>query len=494
MVVIGAGAAGLSAAIDLARRGLSVTVLERAAEPGGKLRQVHALGAGIDSGPTVFTMRWVFESLFADAGVRLDEALALTPLSVLARHAWGEGGRLDLFADRERSAQAIGEFSGPQEARRFLAFCEQAAAVYRTLEGPYIRSARPTLTGLTRALGPAGLATLWRLGPLQTLWRSLARHFHDPRLQQLFGRYATYCGGSPMRAPATLMLVAQVEMDGVWAVRGGMIALARALAGLAQRHGAQIRCQAHCERILVEGGRVRGVLLADGERLAADSVVFNGDVGALAGGLLGEAARPATRPVPPGARSLSALTWSMNAPTEGFPLLHHNVFFDQDYASEFSDVFGRGQLPRRPTVYLCAQDRLDHDAAPAAAGERLLCLVNAPPVGDRRAFEPPEIEACAERAFGLLARCGLQVTRNAANAVVTTPADFERLFPATGGALYGRASHGWMTPFARPGSASRIPGLWLAGGSVHPGPGVPMATLSGRLAAQALIAGLGGSA
>jgi 1-hydroxycarotenoid 3,4-desaturase len=115
-------------------------------------------------------------------------------------------------------------------------------------------------------------------------------------------------------------------------------------------------------------------------------------------------------------------------------------------------------------------------------------------VGDRRAFEPPEIEACAERAFGLLARCGLQVTRNAANAVVTTPADFERLFPATGGALYGRASHGWMTPFARPGSASRIPGLWLAGGSVHPGPGVPMATLSGRLAAQALIAGLGGSA
>jgi 1-hydroxycarotenoid 3,4-desaturase len=282
VVVVGAGAAGLSAAIDLARRGLSVTVLERAAEPGGKLRQVSVLGAGIDSGPTVFTMRWVFESLFADAGVRLDEALSLTPLSVLARHAWGEGGRLDLFADRERSAQAIGEFSGPQEARRFLAFCAQAAEVYRALEGPYIRSPRPSLVGLTRALGPAGLATLWRLGPLHTLWRALARHFHDPRLRQLFGRYATYCGGSPMRAPATLMLVAQVEMDGVWAVRGGMIALARALAGLAQRHGAHIRCQAHCERLLVEGGRVRGVVLADGERIAADSVVFNGDVGALA--------------------------------------------------------------------------------------------------------------------------------------------------------------------------------------------------------------------
>jgi 1-hydroxycarotenoid 3,4-desaturase len=109
-------------------------------------------------------------------------------------------------------------------------------------------------------------------------------------------------------------------------------------------------------------------------------------------------------------------------------------------------------------------------------------------------FEPPEIDACADRAFGLLERCGLRVARSAAHAVATTPADFERLFPATGGALYGRASHGWMTPFARPGAASRLPGLWLAGGSVHPGPGVPMATLSGRLAAQALLADLDGSA
>lgn len=487
--MIGAGVGGLAAAIDLARAGLQVTVLEKAAVPGGKLRQVEAGGAPIDSGPTVFTMRWVFEELFADAGASLETSLRLKPLSVLARHAWGAGGQLDLYADPARSAQAIGEFSGPREAERFLRFCAQAREVYRTLEGPYIRSPRPTPWGLSRDLGPRGLAVLWRLGLFSDLWRALGRHFTDPRLRQLFGRYATYCGGSPFQAPATLMLVAQVEMDGVWAIDGGMSELSRTMADLARRLGVSIRCGTKVERVVIDGGRARGVDLAGGERLAAESVVFNGDVGALANGLLGEGTRRATRAVPASARSLSALTWSVLASTQGFPLLHHNVFFDQDYASEFEDVFRHGRLPVRPTVYVCAQDRLDDASAPDA--ERLLLLVNAPPTGDRHAFGSAEIEACAERAFGLLQRCGLEVRREPAATVPTTPADFERLFPATGGALYGRASHGWNVPFVRHGAASALPGLWLAGGSVHPGPGVPMATLSGRQAARALIGSIG---
>ena len=488
VVVVGAGVAGLAAAIDLARRGLSVTVLERAAVPGGKLRQVLADGAPIDSGPTVFTMRWVFDALFSEAGSSLDAELGLSPLTVLARHAWGAGGRLDLFADPARSTDAIGAFAGPDEARRFAGFCDQARRVYDTLEGPYIRSSRPTPVGIARDLGPRGLSVLWGLGPFRDLWSALARHFHDPRLQQLFGRYATYCGASPFEAPATLMLIAQVEMDGVWAVDGGMIELARALARLAQRHGATIRCGAHCERILVEGGRARGVELAGGERIEADSIVFNGDVGALSAGMLGEGARGATPRVPPAARSLSALTWSIRGTAHGFPLVRHNVFFDDDYASEFADVFGRGRLPEKPTVYICAQDR--GDAAGVDGPERLLCLVNAPATGDAHPFSSTEIEQCEHRAFSLLARCGLQVDRSQQGTVTTTPTDFDRLFPATGGALYGQASHGWMASFKRPSSPSRLPGLWLAGGSAHPGPGVPMAAMSGRLAAAALMARL----
>jgi 1-hydroxycarotenoid 3,4-desaturase len=197
----------------------------------------------------------------------------------------------------------------------------------------------------------------------------------------------------------------------------------------------------------------------------------------------------AVPPMPRAARSLSAVTWSMVAETAGFPLAHHNVFFSGDYRAEFEAIFRHGRVPEQPTVYVCAQDRGDGVAAPAGA-ERLLVLVNAPPSGDVHTFPPPEIESCAERTFAQLERCGLNVRRRPEATTATSPADFERLFPGTGGALYGRAPHGWRASFQRPGARTRLPGLYLAGGSVHPGPGVPMAAMSGRLAAARLMADL----
>jgi len=231
---------------------------------------------------------------------------------------------------------------------------------------------------------------------------------------------------------------------------------------------------------------VSGVLLASGERLAADSVVFNGDVAALRGGLLGPQVQDSV-PTKAQPRSLSALTWSIHTPTSGLPLDRHNVFFRSDYESEFRDIFGRGQLPTQPTVYVCAQDR-GTGTVPEGA-ERLLCLVNAPALGDQPSrFTPQEIEPCQTAAFTLLRRCGLRIRQANPPSVLTTPADFHRLFPATGGALYGQATHGWMSAFARPNAATPVAGLFLAGGSVHPGPGVPMAALSGLRAAEALLA------
>ncbi len=485
VIVIGAGVGGLACAIDLAAAGFLVTVVERAKAAGGKMREVTVAGARVDAGPTVFTMRWVFDALFEAAGTSLDSHLKLKPLEVLARHSWGEGKGLDLFADIDRSSDAIGVFAGAAEARGFRAFSAEARTIFETLRGAFLTEQQTGPIGLSRRIGFANLAALSALRPFDTLWKALGDHFRDPRLRQLFGRYATYCGSSPFAAPATLMLIAHVEQEGVWAVEGGMQKLADALEALALSLGVRFRYGAHVERIVVAGGRTSGVTLADGEPLASHAVVANAGAAAIAAGAFGADVARRSRLRPNAARSLSAVTWALNTRTGGFPLHRHNVFFSDDYRAEFDDIFTHERLPRAPTVYVCAQDRGD-DGAEMSGAERLLVLVNAPATGDRAAMDQRELSLCETRVFDHLNRCGLTVERGRECGTMTPPHGFNSLFPATGGALYGQATHGWAAAFQRPGARTGIPGLYLAGGGAHPGAGVPMAALSGRLAAARL--------
>jgi 1-hydroxycarotenoid 3,4-desaturase len=495
VIVIGGGVGGLTSAALLATTGVDTVLIERAPQLGGKLREITIDGRTIDTGPTVLTMRWLLDGIFSALGTSIDEHLTLHPIDVLARHAWSGGQTLDLFADENRSAAAIGDFAGASAARGYRDFCRDARRTYETLEAPFIKSQRPNLPQLIGRIGQRGLsgmADLWKLEPYATLWTELGKYFTDPHLRQLFGRYATYCGGSPFMTPATLMLVAHVEQRGVWAIDGGMRRLVDALATLATRAGAALRTNAHVHDIIVRNGRVTGVRLSSGEQLHADAIVFNGDVAALTTGLLGNGSSHAVGARTTGTRSLSALTLAMVAPTRGLPLVRHNVFFSDDYAAEFKSTFGDGRLPQSPTVYVCAQDRLDGtDTRPAGAPERLFCLVNAPANGDTTHISQEEVSRCQNSVFAQLQRCGLEVISPSPAATdISTPSDFHHRFPATGGALYGPAPHGWMAAFNRAGTRTKLPGLYLAGGSIHPGPGVPMAMLSGQLAAQCLTADL----
>lgn len=488
-MVIGAGLGGLACAVSLASRGVAVTVLERAAAPGGKMRQVEVDGRAVDSGPTVLTMRGVFEELFESAGERLSDHVSLERAEVIARHAWDDGARLDLFSDIDRSADAIGRLAGAAEARGYLAFCEYSRRIHDAVEGPFMRAQRPSLGSVLRDQGLRGLASLATIDGTRTMWKALGDFFRDPRLRQLFGRYATYCGSSPWLAPATLNVVAHVEREGVWTVRGGMHRLARAVATLAERKGATLRYGAHVEEVLVRDGKAVGVRLADGERIDAEAVVVNADTAALSDGRFGAAAARAWRREPSEGRSLSAVTYSLATRAAGFPLVRHNVFFSRDYQREFDEI-GRDELPSEPTVYACAQDRDDTGAPPPDGVDRVLLIVNAPARGGRRPFTPAEIDACTRRTAARLESLGLSLDWSPSRFVTTTPDAFETMFPSTGGALYGPPSHGWKSPLYRAPSRSNVPGIFLAGGSAHPGAGVPMVTRSGMLAAESVLASL----
>ncbi len=483
ILIVGAGMGGLAAAIALAARGAAVTVIESADSPGGKARQLMLGTVPIDAGPTVFTMRDVFDSLFEMAGARLDDEVRLAPCTLLARHAWDAGRQLDLHADADASEAAIGDFAGAEAAAGFRSFSKEARRVFEVVDRPFMRSGKTNPLGLMWRIGPWRLGALHAIRPYEKLWAALCRHFADPRLRQLFARYSTYCGSSPFQAPATLMLIAHVEQRGVWAIDGGITALADAMERVARRLGVQFRYGAAVQRIMTAQGRVSGVALAHGEQLAAKQIIFNGDPAALAGGLLGDAVRAATRPARAATRSLSALVWLVRAQAHGFPLAHHNVFFSDDYRREFAEL-AAGSAPSGPTAYVCALDR-GFGAQPHGP-ERFQIIVNAPANGDGCDMDSEEKERCTAIMLKRLQACGLRLDAPLRH-IMLTPHDFAARFPGTSGALYGRASHGWAASFLRPGSRTSIPGLYCAGGATHPGAGVPMAALSGMLASQALL-------
>ncbi|WP_353843233.1 1-hydroxycarotenoid 3,4-desaturase CrtD [Altererythrobacter sp.] len=490
MVIIGAGIGGLASAALLAARGYPVTVIEKEAWAGGKARSVRVQGSRIDGGPTVFTLRDVFDGIFRSCGAELDSFVTMRRAQVLARHAWDDKATLDLHADPARSEEAIREFAGTASAEGYRKFREESRKIYNSLNDTMMRAPKPaTPFSLIWRMGLSNIGDFAGKHPYVSLWKALGDFFPDQRLRQLFARYSTYCGSSPFDAPATLMLVAHVEAMGVWLIDGGIAALADALKRLGEANGAQYRFGQSVEQIETAGGKASGVVLSEGERIAADAVICNADPSAIGNGFFGAQASKAVSATTPANRSLSAFVWYANARTSGFPLQRHNVFFSSDYIREFRDI-ASGDPPADPTVYVCAQDR-DALAEPGRASppedrERLQIIVNAPANGDTHTYSAEEIDRCTLAMRASLSRCGLDLEDPLPHQLAT-PNEFERLWPSTGGALYGRATRGWAASFLRQGSKTKIPGLYCAGGSTHPGAGVPMAALSGQLAANTVM-------
>ena len=483
IVVIGAGVGGLAAAARLAALGHAVTVCESADEVGGKLGLYERDGFRFDTGPSLLTMPQVFRDTFEATG-GWPEGLLFEPLQPTARYRFADGGGFDATSDIadfcHRLDQALGEGSGDDWRR----FTERAERIWNATRVPFLES---PLHGLRTMAGlalhqPRDIAAI---APGQTLRDLGQRYLRDPRLRVFLDRYATYTGSDPRRAPAALAVVPYVEQAfGGWYVAGGLRVLGDALHHRALDRGATVRVGARVVSISTAGGRADGVVLADGERLPADIVVANIDASTVYGSLVrsASAARSLARATP----SLSGfvLLLAVRGRTPG--LAHHNVLFPADYDAEFDAVFGDPAHPvEDPTLYVSAPD----DPAVRPDGhEAWFVLVNAPRHGtgpgaiDWRA--PGLSSSYADRLIDLLGARGLAVRDRVLWSHVLSPADLEARTGAVGGAIYGTSSNGAIAAFLRPANRSPVKGLFLVGGSAHPGGGLPLVTLSARIVAD----------
>ncbi len=484
VIVIGAGIAGLSVAIRLATAGRKVLVLEQNELPGGKMGELWAEGFRWDTGPSVITMRHVLADLFATAGRRLEDYLTLVPLEPLTRYFYPDGLVFDATANLPEMIAQIKALD-ERDIEGYLAYLSYAARLHRITGPVFIYDEPPTWRSFTRV-------PIWETLQVDA-WRTMATairsYVRSPHLRQLLGRFATYVGASPYQAPATLNVIAHVELtEGVWYPQGGVYQIARALAALAGELGVELRTNCPVQRIAVSGQQVQGVVLADGTLEPAGVVVANVDVGTVYERMLPPDIAP---PAPPaGLKRLdpSCSGFILLLGVEGLfsHLAHHNIFFSADYRQEFDDIFGRGRPPADPTIYLAITARSDPAHAPPGC-ENWFVLVNAPALGSGFDWESGAM-VYRDLVLERLARFGLDVRDRLRVERILTPLDLARLSGAWRGALYGASSNHPLTAFRRPHNrAPEVKGLYFAGGTTHPGGGVPMVMLSARSAAQMVV-------
>ena len=477
------------AAIRLARAGARVLLLEQGPAVGGKMGEVHADGFRWDTGPSVVTMRHVLEATYAAAGTRLADELELVPVDPLTSYRWDDGTWLDLRADEEATLAAIRAIE-PRDVDGWRRYLARVAELHRIAGELFMYGDPPTPRTFLR-IGPRDARTL---APWRTMASVIDEHLRSPYLRQVAARFATYVGASPYRAPAALNVIAHVELaGGVWYPRGGIHAIARSLGGLAAGLGVEVRTGTRVERILVDGGRATGVVLAGGATERADGVVANVDATLVARDLL----PPGTVPRRRLARmlraepSLSGFILLLGTRAGAEPLGHHTICFSSDYRAEFRALFGDARMADEPTVYLAMTAATDPDHAPTGH-ENPFVLVNAPAIVPGRPWDATAIARERERVLDRLARFGLDPRDRIVTERAITPADLAERTGAWRGALYGRSSNAHLAAVERaPNAAREVGRLWLAGGSAHPGGGVPMVMLSGGRAATLAAAELG---
>ncbi|MGA9276813.1 phytoene desaturase family protein [Ilumatobacter sp.] len=472
VAVVGGGVGGLATAIRLRVAGHDVTIVERNHAVGGKLAVYERDGFTFDVGPSLLTLPDLFDEIFRLAGTSLDEQLTMVRLDPQFRYSWRNGSQLTI-PDEPQDTRSHFEAFAPGAGEQWRKFDDNGRRIWDISQRTFFAGPMSDPRSLLERMDSP--RDLLDIDALRTLRRAARDTFDDDHLRQWAGRYATYSGSSPAQAPATLACIAHIESRfGCWYPMGGLGALREALERVALDVGVTIRTSTEVASITSTPHRVTGVRLSDDSFIDAPIVVANVDARHLYDDLLPDAS--AAKKVRKAALSTSGfiLCVGVRGRTDGIG--HHNVWFSDDAYQE-SRAIDAGQFADDPTIYGCISSVTDPSQAPEG-DENWFLLVNT----------PPGIALDAERARDLvlerLATHGVELRRRIRFCAHMTPADIEHNYRSPGGAIYGASSNGKRAAFARPANRGTKPGLYLVGGSSHPGGGLPLVATSARIVAD----------
>ena len=494
IVVVGAGMGGMAVSARLAAQGHQVTICEQAEQVGGKLGRFERDGFRFDTGPSLLTLPAIYRDLFLKTGSRLEDHITLVPVDPVCHYRFADGTELELpNASRAGVTQSLNAALGGDAGQQWAALMDRAALIWDATRESFLESPLDGARSLIRESRRG--RDLMTIAPWLSLRGLGNRYLKDPRLITLLDRYATYTGSDPRRAPAALATVPFVEQAfGAWYVEGGLRRLGDALLQRVIDVGVTVRTSADVARVEIEGRTACGVTLVGGERLDADIVVANADAAHLYGDLLpGPETKGARRALARTQPSLSGFVMMLALSGRTPGLRHHTVLFPERYDDEFDSVFGTGPHRRRPravpdpTVYISAPD--DDALRPDNQHESWFVLVNAP----RHVPHAPDAgidwdatgfaDTYADQILVAMASRGVDVRDRILWRELRTPADLERDTRSVGGSIYGTSSNGVRAAFVRPANRSPVPGLFLVGGSSHPGGGLPLVGLSAAIVA-----------
>lgn len=489
IVVVGAGLGGLAAACWLAKHGQRVVLLEKNAAVGGCASGLTIDGFRFDVGATMLEVPSVVEDFFDQLGQPLStrvEAQALDPVYTIR---FADGRRLPLYRSLEATAAAVAEIA-PEDRAGFERYMRETDQLKRDLKTLFVTS------GFARArdlLSRAGLNVFRSLSPFSSVSAHMRRLFRDPALREAFSFQVMYFGIAPGDCPAFYAMVPYFEITkGVYHLKGGLSSLAETLAALLVELGGELRRSTPVRRIMLAGGRVRGVELADGERLLASAVVSNADALYTYRQLVGSEELPARfrRRLEQSRLSCSTHLMLLGLSARRDDLGHHTFFLPQACEANYRAIFSEGRLPPELACYLCCPSRTDASMAPAG-GESLYVLTPVPRQLEGSSWEV-ERDRFADEVLARLERQGVVgLAAQIESRTVLGPNEYRDLFNLPEGMTFGlQPTLGQLGPF-RPKLRSPIAsGLYLAGASSYPGAGVPLVISSGRLAAESLLADL----